>query len=80
MTDKNFSDFSAEEHYQNDKSFISQLQNNQVDYILVTDFLKQDIRLKKDTTWQQFIREPEQYGFRKEILFKDCTTYLLFKD
>ncbi|HOU46816.1 MAG TPA: hypothetical protein PLL99_03375, partial [Chitinophagales bacterium] len=80
MTDKNFTDFSAEENYDNDKSFLTQLQEKQVDYILVTDFLQQDLRLKKDNTWLQFIRQPEQYGFKKKFPFKDCATYLLYKD
>lgn len=80
MTDKNFTDFSAEENYDNDKSFLTQLREKQVDYILVTDFLQQDLRLKKDTTWLQFIHQPEQYGFKKKFPFKDCDTYLLYKD
>ena len=39
MTDKNFTDFSAEENFDNDKSFLKQMQDKNVDYILVTDFL-----------------------------------------
>ncbi|MFN8268248.1 MAG: hypothetical protein U0T31_09605 [Chitinophagales bacterium] len=80
MTDKNFTDFSAEENFDNDKSFLKQMQDKNVDYILVTDFLLQDLRLKKDSTWLQFIRQPEQYGFKKKYPFKGCTTYLLYKD
>ena len=34
---------------------------------------------EKDSTWLQFIRQPEQYGFKRKYPFKGCTTYLLYK-
>ena len=80
MVDKNFSDFSAEEHYNNTKTFLTQLRERNVDYILVTDFLLQDLRLKKDPSWLYFISHSEVYGFKKIYPFKDCSTYLLYKD
>ena len=80
MTNKNFIDFSAEEHYNNEQTFIAQLNDNHIDYILVTDFLLQDLRLKKDNTWLNFIRHPEKLGFKKIFPFKGCPTYLLYKD
>lgn len=80
MTDKNFTDFSAEQDYNNEQSFITQMQQKNVDNILVTEFLLQDRRLSKDSTWQQFIANPQQYGFKKKMPFKDCPTYLLYKE
>ena len=80
MTDKNFTDFGAEDKYTNDKPFTTHVQEQQIDHILVTEFLLQDRRLKKDTTWLQLIATPEAFGFRKKMLFKDCPTYLLYKE
>lgn len=38
MTDKNFTDFGAEDKYTNDKPFTTHVQEQQIDHILVTEF------------------------------------------
>lgn len=80
ITDKNYKDFSAEQDYNNEQLFLDQINANKVDHILVTEFLKQDRRLKNDSSWHKLLKQPEQYGFKKKILFKDCATYLLYKE
>jgi len=80
MTDKNFTDFGAEYDYDNNKSFIEQITEHNVDYILQTKFLTEDRRLSKDSTWLHFIANPESFGFKKKKLFNDCETYLLYKE
>jgi len=80
MTDKNFTDFGAEEDYTSDKPFSQHIQEQKIDHILVTEFLLQDRRLKKDSSWLQLMANPEAFGFRKKMLFKDCPTYLLYKE
>lgn len=80
MADKNYTDFSAEQDYNNEQTFIEQLKARKVDNVLVTDFLLQDLRLKNDSTWQHFIQYPNKYGFVKKMPFKDCSTYLLYKE
>ena len=80
MIDKNFTDFSAEYDYDNNKTFIEQMKTHQVDYILQTKFLTEDRRLSKDSTWLQFMANPQAYGFKKKKLFDDCETYLLYKE
>jgi hypothetical protein len=80
MIDKNFTDFSAEYDYDNSKTFIEQMKEHKVDYILQTTFLTQDRRLSKDSTWLNFIENPKEYGFKKERVFDGCSVYLLYKE
>lgn len=80
MTDKNFKDFGAEYDYDNNKTFIEQMNEHNVDFILQTKFLKEDRRLSKDSTWINFIENPAQYGFKKEQVFDGCNTFLLYKE
>lgn len=79
MTKGNFKDFGAEYDYDNSKTFALQMEEEKIDHVLVTEFLLDDRRLKKDSTWFYFIQHYEQFGFEKKILFKDCPTYLLYK-
>jgi hypothetical protein len=80
MTNGHFKDFGAEYEYNNQLSFTQQIQQKKADYILVTEFLLDDRRLRKDSTWHNFIQDPNKFGFQKKMLFKDCPTYLLFKE
>jgi len=80
MTKGNFSDFEAEYDYDNSKTFKEQMLSKNIDHILVTEFLTNDRRLSKDSTWANFIQNYDGYGFKKKILFKDCPTYLLYKN
>jgi hypothetical protein len=76
----NFTDFGAEYDYKADMSFDKLIEKEKIDYILVTKVLLDDRRLKKDIAWTQLIEAPQNFGFKKQELFKNCHIYLLIKN
>jgi hypothetical protein len=61
-------------------SFKDILNNHKIDIIFMNDALKDETRLKKDTTWQHLTANPSDFDFKKVEYCKDCESYLLIKD
>lgn len=79
MLPENFNDFNTEYEYKPGMQFSNILSEKKIDYILVRDILMQEKLLNSDTSWINFMQNPEKYNFRKEVYCDSCESYLLIK-
>lgn len=56
------------------------LENKKINIILMNEQLKEETRLKKDTTWLNLTAHPEIYHFKKVTFANECESYLLIKE
>jgi hypothetical protein len=77
---KNFSEFNTEYELKEGMQFSQVLNEKHINMIFMLDNLIKNPVLKKDTTWIQFLNDPQKYQF-KRIKYSDiCESYLLVKD
>ena len=50
-----------------------------IDIVIITPSTLRDPHLTSDSTWLDFMKQPEKYDFKKEV-FCDCDLYLLVKE
>lgn len=61
------------------KPFTHYIDSAKIDIVIITPSTLRDPHLTSDTTWLDFMKQPESYNFKKEI-FCDCDQYLLVKE
>lgn len=79
MLPSNFSDFNTEYEYKPGIQFSTILKKKKIDYIVIRDILMQEKLINRDSTWINFMKSPESYGFKKQIYCDSCASYLLIK-
>lgn len=62
-----------------DVSFSTVLDNHKPDFILVNNCISYSPSLRNDPSWQAFIKNPYNYGYRYEFV-KDCPYYYLVRN
>ena len=79
MLPENFSDFNTEYEYKPGMRFNDIVKEKKVDYIIIRPILLQEKLLNGDSTWLNFIKNPDAQGFSKTIYCDSCESYLLIK-
>jgi hypothetical protein len=77
---ENFSDFNTEYEYKPGMRFDGIVKEKKVDYIVIRPILLQEKLLNGDSTWLNFVKNPEAQGFSKTIYCDSCESYLLIKN
>lgn len=76
---ENFNDFNTEYEYKPGMQFDGIVKEKKVDYIVIRPILLQEKLLNGDSTWLNFIKNPDAQGFSKTIYCDSCESYLLIK-
>ncbi len=76
---KNYSEFSTEFELKEGMSFKQLLEEKKIDIILVSINIVKNPILLKDATWNEFMLNPEQFGFHKVKYNNECESYFLIK-
>ena len=61
------------------KPFTHYIDSAKIDIVIITPSTLRDPHLTSDSTWLDFMKQPANYNFKKEI-FCDCDLYLLVKE
>jgi hypothetical protein len=78
MLPLNFSEVNTIFDKKKNKPFMHYVDSAKIDIVILTPSTFRDPHIAFDSTWVDFIRNYENYHFRKER-FNDCDTYLLIK-